>query len=59
MTNKQRENIAKALFDISKLVMAIGILGNTFGKNPFSLLSFTLAVILFILCFILAILIDK
>jgi hypothetical protein len=59
LTNRQKENIAKALFDISKLIMAIGTLGNTFGNKPFSLSNFVWASAAFAVCFVLAIFIDK
>jgi len=59
LTKKQKENLSKALFDISKIVLAILVLGNLVSEKSFSLPIFIGGMITFLLCFILAIIADS
>ncbi|MEW6609101.1 MAG: DUF6722 family protein [bacterium] len=59
LTKKQRENLSKALFDISKLILTALVLGSFISNRAFDLLTFLIGICIFLLCFIIAITIDK
>ena len=57
-TKKQRENLAKALYDVGKLVLTALVLGQFISQQPFVLGRFLVGLIIFLSCFIFATLID-
>jgi len=58
-TKRQRENISKALFDISKLVVAILILGPLVTAEQFNSTRLIGGCAVFVTVFVVAILFDK
>ena len=42
MTQRQRENLAKYLYDLSKIVLAAAVIGNLIAWNRFNVVTFSL-----------------
>jgi len=40
MTQHQRENLAKYLYDLSKILFATAVLGNLIASGPFDVITF-------------------
>lgn len=59
MTKRQRENIAKYLYDISKIIFTLAVLGNLLTKEKFDILAFLFGIIFSASTFISAFILDK
>ncbi|MBI3322713.1 MAG: hypothetical protein HYZ94_03420 [Candidatus Omnitrophica bacterium] len=50
MTKRQRENVAKYFYDISKIIFATVVLGNLLATERFNVLSFLLGSVVAYFC---------
>jgi len=53
MSKYQKQELAKALYDLGKLILSVLVLGQLIGKI-FSTLVFVLGLLSFVICFIVA-----
>lgn len=59
LTNKQKENLSKALFDVGKLILAILVLGPVASGTPMSFSHLFWGLVATVSCFVIATLLDK
>ncbi|MFA5779948.1 MAG: hypothetical protein WC947_07405 [Elusimicrobiota bacterium] len=59
LTKKQRENIAKVLFNFSQIVFAATIVGRIISSEKVPIVSFITGLILVIIFLIIGIVLDK
>ena len=59
LTKRQKENLSKALFDIGKLTFVTVVLGRFISEKPLNLLIIILGALFVLLCFTIAIYLDK
>lgn len=58
-TRRQRENIAKYLFDLSKISFAVPVIGTVVSKEPFHFGIFWGGIFFTITTFVLALILDR
>ena len=58
MTKRQRENVAKYLYDVSKLVFATAVVGNVIVWDRFRVIAFLFGAVTAACCFAWAYLLD-
>ena len=58
MNKKQRENLARYAYDISKIMVAVPVLGNALSAG-FSLRAFWLGIVAAIVFLVVALLLDR
>ncbi|OGX39758.1 MAG: hypothetical protein A3C53_05305 [Omnitrophica WOR_2 bacterium RIFCSPHIGHO2_02_FULL_68_15] len=51
MTHRQRESVAKYLYDASKIVLATTVVGNLVARDRFDMLVFLTGAVLAAVCF--------
>lgn len=59
LDKNQRKELAKALYDIGKLILTGLVVGQFITTTPFNPIIFVLGLIIFILCFIFATKLNK
>jgi len=59
LTKKQRENFAKILMDVGKLVLLTVVLGSFISEEPLNITVIIVGIIIVVICFVFAILLDK
>lgn len=50
MTSRQQENIARYLYDLSKIIFATAVIGNLLAGDRFNMLSFVLGSVIALAC---------
>ena len=59
LTKRQKENIAKYLFDLSKISFAVPVIGTVVSKEPFAFATFWGGIFFTITTFLLAVILDR
>ena len=58
LTERQRSNVAKIFINIGTITFATGVIGGVF-KTPFMVMEVLVGVVMSLLCFLVAILIER
>ena len=59
LTQRQKENVAKYLFDLSKISFAVPVIGTIVSKDPFNFTIFWGGIFFTITIFVLAVILDR
>jgi hypothetical protein len=58
LTNKQKENLSKSLFDVGKLILAVVVLGEI-ASGPVNYFRINMGLVSTVSCFVIATLLDR